>query len=55
MIFHHAVTTWLSHWRRHFGKEVIATQIGVEADHPKVHVLWLKLYKVNTGMRPPAR
>lgn len=37
----------LNHWRRHFGKEILATQIGVEIDHPKVHVLWLQLYKVN--------
>jgi uncharacterized UPF0160 family protein len=47
-IFGHGFTTKLSSAGlvyKHFGKEVIATQIGVEADHPKVHVLWLKLYK----------
>lgn len=46
----HAVATWLSRWSRHFGKEIIAAQIGVETDHPKIHVLWLKIYKVNPGM-----
>ena len=40
----------LNHQSRHFGKEIIATQIGVETDHPKVQVLWLKLYRVNPGM-----
>ncbi|KAG8219833.1 metal-dependent protein hydrolase [Butyriboletus roseoflavus] len=47
-IFDHGFTTKLSSAGliyKHFGKEIIATQIGVEADHPKVHVLWLKVYK----------
>jgi len=47
-IFGHGFTTKLSSAGliyKHFGKEIIAAQIGVEVDHPKVHVLWLKLYK----------
>lgn len=43
----HAIIMSLNHWSRHFGKEIIATQIDVEIDHPKVQVLWLKLYKVS--------
>ncbi|KAG6381196.1 GAMM1 protein [Boletus reticuloceps] len=47
-VFGHGFTTKLSSAGliyKHFGKDIIATQIGVEVDHPNVHVLWLKLYK----------
>ncbi|KIJ68421.1 hypothetical protein HYDPIDRAFT_24703 [Hydnomerulius pinastri MD-312] len=30
---------------KHFGKEIIASQTGVEPDNAKVDILWLKLYK----------
>jgi len=47
-IFGHGFTTKLSSAGliyKHFGKEIIAAQTGVEVDHSNVHVLWLKLYK----------
>ncbi|KAJ7597063.1 metal-dependent protein hydrolase [Mycena floridula] len=40
--FDHACLTRKS---RHFGKEIIANRLQLEADNPKVHTLWLKLYK----------
>ncbi|KAF9229314.1 metal-dependent protein hydrolase [Gyrodon lividus] len=30
---------------KHFGKEIIASEIDVESDNAKVHILWLKMYK----------
>lgn len=32
---------------RHFGKQIIASEVKLDAEHPQVAVLWLKLYKVH--------
>lgn len=31
---------------RHFGKEAISNALQLSLEDPKIHVLWLKLYKV---------
>lgn len=30
---------------RHFGKEIVAKELGLPQDHPTVHTLWLKVYE----------
>ncbi|KIM66170.1 hypothetical protein SCLCIDRAFT_354334 [Scleroderma citrinum Foug A] len=46
--FGHGFTTKLSSAGlvyKHFGKQIIASEVKLDAEHPQVAVLWLKLYK----------
>ncbi|KAG6335287.1 hypothetical protein ID866_3816, partial [Astraeus odoratus] len=47
-VFGHGFTTKLSSAGlvyKHFGKEVIASELKLDTEDPKINVLWLKLYK----------
>ncbi|KDQ63733.1 hypothetical protein JAAARDRAFT_29765, partial [Jaapia argillacea MUCL 33604] len=47
-VFGHGFTTKLSSAGlvyKHFGKEIIADRFQLQLDHPKVQLLWLKMYK----------
>jgi uncharacterized UPF0160 family protein len=47
-VFGHGFTTKLSSAGlvyKHFGQQIIADRMGLPADHPDVHTVWLQVYK----------